>query len=73
MTNEPISISSAKDLEKISVDFIEDSHGDSKLLSVDHHDYLMKRLGTLHLDPLPSCDPLDPLNWTDREKISKLF
>lgn len=26
-------------------------------------DYLLQRHGTVDLDPLPSLDPLDPLNW----------
>jgi hypothetical protein len=25
--------------------------------------YLIKRHGTLYLDPMPSADPADPLNW----------
>jgi hypothetical protein len=30
----------------------------------EHRDYLMRRHGTLDLNPLPSVDPADPLNWT---------
>jgi hypothetical protein len=32
-------------------------------------EYLLKRHGTLELDPMPSQDPADPLNWP-RWKVS---
>jgi hypothetical protein len=32
-------------------------------LSQYHSEYLLQRHGTLDLNPLPSSDPLDPLNW----------
>lgn len=34
-------------------------------ISKEHENYLLARYGTLDLDPLPSMDPLDPLNWPD--------
>ncbi|KAK6199902.1 major facilitator superfamily multidrug-resistance protein [Scheffersomyces amazonensis] len=40
----------------------------SQSLSQEHHDYLIRRHGTVELDPLPSSDPLDPLNWPDWKK-----
>lgn len=30
-----------------------------------HRDYLMKRHGTLELDPIPGIGPADPLNWPE--------
>ncbi|KAJ4165943.1 hypothetical protein NW765_007169 [Fusarium oxysporum] len=35
----------------------------SEALSRDHVEYLMKRHGTLDLDPLPGPDDVDPYNW----------
>jgi len=32
-------------------------------LSEEHRAYLLSRHGTHELDPLPSMDPADPLNW----------
>lgn len=32
-------------------------------LSAQHRDFLMQHHGTLDLDPVPSEDPADPLNW----------
>jgi hypothetical protein len=32
-------------------------------LSPEHRDYLMSRHGTIDLNPLPTMDPADPLNW----------
>lgn len=32
-------------------------------LSENHARYIRSRHGTLDLDPLPSMDPADPLNW----------
>lgn len=32
-------------------------------LSKPHRDYLLERHGTLDLDPVPSDDAADPLNW----------
>lgn len=36
---------------------------DGANLTPEHRDYLIKRHGTVSLDPLPSADPADPLNW----------
>lgn len=30
-----------------------------------HRDYLLKRHGTLELDPIPGMDPADPYNWPE--------
>lgn len=32
-------------------------------LNPQHREYLLARHGTLDLNPLPSMDPADPLNW----------
>lgn len=32
-------------------------------ISAEHRDYLIARHGTADLDPLPTMDPADPLNW----------
>ena len=32
-------------------------------LTQEHCDYLVKRHGTVELDPIPSDDPADPYNW----------
>lgn len=37
--------------------------GDAANLSQEHRDYLLKRHGTLELDPMPGFGDADPLNW----------
>lgn len=37
-------------------------------LDPEHHKYLILRHGSVQLDPLPSADPEDPLNWPDWQK-----
>jgi MFS family permease len=37
-------------------------------LSSDHHEYLLQRHGTISLDPVPTADPKDPLNWPEWKK-----
>lgn len=32
-------------------------------LTAEHRDYLISRHGTTNLNPLPTMDPADPLNW----------
>lgn len=41
-------------------------------LSQEHRDYLIKRHGTLDLDPIPSDDPADPYNWPESKKMANL-
>jgi len=36
---------------------------ENTVLDRHHAEYLLRRHGTTDLDPLPSADPLDPLNW----------
>lgn len=45
-----------------------DREGSSLELTEFHREYLLKRHGTLDLDPLPSEDPEDPLNWPSWKK-----
>lgn len=42
-------------------------------LPADHQDYLLKRHGTLELDPVPTNDPNDPLNWSELKKNSHMI
>ncbi|ODQ66882.1 MFS general substrate transporter [Nadsonia fulvescens var. elongata DSM 6958] len=37
-------------------------------LENSHKEYLIHRHGTIELDPLPSQDPEDPLNWPNKKK-----
>uniref|UniRef100_A0A060T9Y3 ARAD1D18524p n=1 Tax=Blastobotrys adeninivorans TaxID=409370 RepID=A0A060T9Y3_BLAAD len=37
------------------------------------HDYILKRHGTLELEPMPTNDPQDPLNWPELKKFGHLF
>jgi hypothetical protein len=32
-------------------------------ISVEHRNFLLQHHGTTQLDPIPSMDPADPLNW----------
>ncbi|KAG0645532.1 MFS general substrate transporter [Hyphodiscus hymeniophilus] len=55
---------------------LNDSHleyGNPGNLSTKHREYLMGRHGTTDLDPLPSMDPADPLNWPSWKKNVNLF
>ena len=40
---------------------------DVATLSQEHRDYLLRRHGTLKLDPLPRPGDADPYNWTNWE------
>ncbi|CUM57104.1 unnamed protein product [Debaryomyces tyrocola] len=42
-------------------------------LKTEHHDFLMKRHGSVQLEPLPSLDLADPLNWSDWRKVYELI
>lgn len=65
-------INSSRDIEKL--EYVHDEHSVSNEdiapaeLSTDHYEFLMKRHGSVQLDPLPSNDPLDPLNWQEWKK-----
>jgi hypothetical protein len=36
-------------------------------IAAAHRNFLMKRHGTIDLDPMPSMDEADPLNWPKRK------
>lgn len=42
-------------------------------LSQEHRDYLLRRHGTLNLDPLPGPGDADPYNWTNWKKVANLI
>lgn len=48
------------------------SVGEAGHLPQEHRDYLIKRHGTLDLDPIPSADPADPYNWPTWKKNANL-
>lgn len=60
------SSSIASDIEKGTTQHNEEF--DPVEISSDHHDYLIQRHGSVQLDPLPSRDPEDPLNWANWKK-----
>lgn len=52
------------DLEKANLpDDTVDQEREYTGLSDEHREYLLRRHGTVHLDPLPSLDDADPYNW----------
>ena len=42
-------------------------------LTPSHRDYLLSRHGTIDLNPLPSTNPNDPLNWPTWKKNTQLL
>ena len=42
-------------------------------LTAEHREFLLKRHKSIQLDPLPSHNPLDPLNWPDWKKNYEIF
>lgn len=73
MTSECISCSSPIDIEKASVDYVEDYRDTPGTLDANHYNYLIKRHGSVYIDPLSSRDPLDRLNWPERKKNFKII
>jgi hypothetical protein len=57
-TNFPLQIVHREDVYE---DACEDTNGDN--ISVEHRNFLLQHHGTVDLDPLPSMDLADPLNW----------
>ncbi|TIA13879.1 putative MFS multidrug transporter [Aureobasidium pullulans] len=47
--------------------------GDAANLTPEHRDYLLKRHGTLELDPMPGFGDADPLNWQTWKKTVNLL
>ncbi|KAL2670197.1 hypothetical protein Neosp_014664 [[Neocosmospora] mangrovei] len=46
-------------------------HNDTEYLSEEHKRYLLKRHGTINLDPVPYMSDADPLNWP-KWKVKRL-
>lgn len=73
ITDHSQSSTGTMDTEKaVSLQFIEYADHDrltnpNEILQL-HKDYLIERHGTYELKPLPSSDPRDPLNWSDKKK-----
>ncbi|KAI3403423.2 hypothetical protein KGF56_003707 [Candida oxycetoniae] len=65
----PLDSVGTNDIEKTTISHDECNYANStRSLSPEHYDYLMQRHGTVDLDPLPSSDPNDPLNWPNWQK-----
>ncbi|KAJ4172989.1 hypothetical protein NW754_003195 [Fusarium falciforme] len=47
-------------------------YNDTESLSEEHKQYLLKRHGTINLDPVPYMSDADPLNWPKWKKIVNL-
>ncbi|RLV92247.1 Efflux pump vrtL [Spathaspora sp. JA1] len=59
----------ASDIEKGSPSHVEGVPiGITADIDPEHEQYLISRHGSVQLDPLPSADPQDPLNWPDWKK-----
>lgn len=62
----------AKNIEKLSYSYDVVSDLNDSLMEVEiteeHKEFLMKRHGTVRLDPLPSLSTLEPLNWSNKRK-----
>lgn len=61
------------DIEKANYsEHIEEAGNESGMITIglttEHEAYLKERHGTFELDPIPSSDPKDPLNWPDWKK-----
>ncbi|PHH89363.1 hypothetical protein CDD83_6209 [Cordyceps sp. RAO-2017] len=50
----------------------DDLASESGLLGEDHRQYLLRRHGTVDLDPVPQMDDDDPLNWPRKKKLLNL-
>lgn len=66
--SESAHVEKAQDLTTLESNDEKDAHDAAGTLSEEHREYLMRRHGTLDLDPMPSMDPADPYNW----KLSKV-
>lgn len=65
---------SSQDLEK-AVGTIEEVSGAPEPIYDDanNKDYVLQRHGTLELEPMPTNDPSDPLNWSEVKKTAHLL
>lgn len=60
------------DVENASLPAFVELNNGAPVLTEEHRDYLIKRHGTVDLDPLPSADPADPYNWPQWKKVVNL-
>ncbi|KAK7408897.1 hypothetical protein QQX98_008901 [Neonectria punicea] len=58
-------------MEKPEEKYVENGHNNN-VLSAEHREFLFSRHGTVDLDPMPSMDEADPLNWPKHKKIVNL-
>jgi hypothetical protein len=61
-----------KDIESADIPAFIDLNDGVPVLTEEHRDYLIRRHGTIDLDPLPSADPADPYNWPQWKKVVNL-
>jgi hypothetical protein len=62
----PIETTSGSDVSEKTDRFEQSHHVETitnESLTPEHRQYLIGRHGTADLEPLPSMDPVDPLNW----------
>ncbi|KAI5291673.1 hypothetical protein KEM52_000100, partial [Ascosphaera acerosa] len=57
----------------VSVQELSAEEVEAAALSPEHREYLLARHGTLELNPMPSMDPADPLNWPAWKKNVNLY
>lgn len=66
MDNDPVVKASSQDNTHLE-------NGLTEKLTPEHREYLIARHGTVDLNPLPSMDPADPLNWASWKKNVNLL
>lgn len=71
--SESAHVEKAQDLTTLESNDEKDAHDAAGTLSEEHREYLMRRHGTLDLDPMPSMDPADPYNWKLSKKLVNLL
>ncbi|KAL6414493.1 mfs transporter [Ilyonectria robusta] len=59
-------------MEKPEERYVENGLNDVSI-SAEHREFLLKHHGTVDLDPLPSMDEADPLNWPKHKKVVNLL
>ncbi|GJN72158.1 hypothetical protein PLICBS_006230 [Purpureocillium lilacinum] len=60
-------------MSKEEAGHVDDSHDEGVGLTDSHREYLLRRHGTVELDPVPSPSDDDPLNWSRPKKDLNLF
>ncbi|KAH7159726.1 major facilitator superfamily domain-containing protein, partial [Dactylonectria estremocensis] len=59
-------------MDKPEEQYVENGQNDD-IMSTEHREFLLKHHGTVELDPMPSMDEADPLNWPNYKKIVNLI